>query len=79
MRSTTHEISKENAAKQFHRDSLDFFYAPNLHSEYIKTVYEKLIFLFLFNFNTFLLDQPFDPAQGAFKKSRLIFSLRAVP
>ena len=78
MRSTTREISKENAAKQPYRESLDFF-SLNLHSEFIKTVYEKLIFLFLFNFNTFLLDQPFDPAQDAFKKSRLTFSLRAVP
>ena len=72
VRSTAHEISKENAVMQSYRESLDFF-SLNLHSECIKTKDEKLIFLFLFNFNTFLLDQPFDSAQDAFKKSRRTF------
>ena len=42
VRSTAREILKENAAKQFHRESLDLFYAPNLHSEYIKIKDEKI-------------------------------------
>ena len=42
------KYQEENAAQQFHRDSLDFFYAPNLHSEYIKTKDEKIFFLLLY-------------------------------
>ena len=45
VRSTTHGISKENGAQQFHRDYLDFL-APNLHSECIKTKDERQLFVY---------------------------------
>jgi hypothetical protein len=47
VRSTTHEISKENAAKQFHRDSLDFFYSELTFGMYQNRRWEIIFSIFI--------------------------------